>query len=61
MEKRRRTQAIRQVRDQDLLASTTARLGFEQIGKGAMCQLAALICNPLFVVIRRLVLATIKW
>ncbi len=61
MAERRRTQALRQVRDRDLLATSAVRLGFEQIGNGVAVRLAALIFNPLFVVFRRFVLATVSW
>jgi hypothetical protein len=58
--KRRATQALREVRDRDLLASTTHRLDLGQIGGGPVFRLAQLVLNPAFFLLRRLSLALVR-
>ena len=61
MEVRRRTQALRRVRDRELLALTTYRLAFEQSAGGPLPRLASLVFDPLFFLLHRLTLAVIRW
>lgn len=61
MESRRRTQALRRIRDRDLIARCTQRLAFEQTGGGGIARLAHLVFDPLFSVLRRLALTLIWW
>jgi GT2 family glycosyltransferase len=61
MDSRRRTQALRQVRDRDLLAGTTSHLAFAQPATGLLSRLASLLFDPLFWVLRGLMLAVMRW
>jgi GT2 family glycosyltransferase len=61
MESRRQTQALRRVGDRALLAATCDRLDFQQTGPGPAARLAAMVFNPLFLLLRRLALAVIRW
>lgn len=61
MQSRRRTQALRRVRDRDLIARTTYRLAFEQTGGGVIARWAHLVFDPLFFALHRLALMLIWW
>lgn len=61
MAKRRQTQALRTVRDRDLLLGTTHRLDYAQTGKGFLPRLAGWIFDPLFYLLRGLTLALVWW
>lgn len=61
MDSRRRTQALRQVRDRDLLALSSYRLDFGQSGPGWAARLASGVFDPLFWLLRRLALAVMAW
>ena len=61
MESRRRTQALRRVRDRDLIAAATHRLDFEQIGNRVAARLAHLLFDLPFFVLHRLALGLIRW
>ena len=60
-ESRRQVQAMRRVRDRDLIARCTHRLAYEQTGSGLIARLAHLVFDPLFFVLHRLALALIWW
>jgi GT2 family glycosyltransferase len=61
VESRRQVQAMRRVRDYDLIARCTYRLAYEQTGGGLIARLAHLVFDPLFFVLHRLALALIWW
>ena len=61
MRSRRQVQAMRRVRDRDLIARCTHRLAYEQTGSGFIARLAHLMFDPLFFVLHRLALALIWW
>jgi GT2 family glycosyltransferase len=61
MGSRREVQAMRRVRDRDLIARCTHRLAYEQTGSGLTVCLAHLVFDPLFLVLHRLALALIWW
>jgi len=61
MAARRRTQALRRVRDWDLLAQSTHRLDYGQVGDGRAARLAQAVFDPLFAVWRRVALALVRW
>jgi GT2 family glycosyltransferase len=61
MERRRQTQALRRVRDRDLIARCTHRLAYEQTGAGRIARLAHTVFDPLFFALQRLALALIWW
>lgn len=61
MESRRRTQALRRVRDRDLIARCAHRLAYEQTGNGFVVALAHVVFDPLFFVVHRLALALVWW
>lgn len=61
MASRRRTQALRQVRDRDLLLQCTYRLDYGQAGPGWAARLARWVFDPLFWLLRRLALAVMAW
>lgn len=61
MESRSRTQALRRVRDRDLLARCAYRLAYEQFDSGLIGRLAHTVFDPLFSVLHRLAMAWIGW
>lgn len=61
MAKRRQTQALRRVRDRDLLAGCSYRLDYAQAGAGWPARLASALFDPLFAVLHRLALAVMWW
>jgi GT2 family glycosyltransferase len=62
MIKRSTTQGLRrQTRDRDLLALMTARIDYGQTGNTWVSKLAALIFDPLFTLLRGLVLIVVWW
>jgi GT2 family glycosyltransferase len=61
MERRHRTQALRRVRDRELLARCTYRLAFEQAGPNWAARAAHVGFDPLFFAFQRLALALIWW
>ena len=61
MEKRRRTQALRQVHDRDLLVRCAYRLEYEQSGGGWAARLASRVFDPLFFLLHRGALAVMAW
>ena len=60
-QKRRHTQALRQVRDRELLARCAFRLDYAQSGGGPAARLASWIFDPLFWAWQRLALAVMWW
>lgn len=61
LNKRRQTQAIRCIRDVDLLQSCTYQLAFKQTGDGLAQQIASIVFNPLFFALQRVALKVIRW
>jgi len=61
MQSRRQVQALRRVRDRDLIARCTYRLAYEQFDSGPVARLAHLVFDPLFLALHRLALALIWW
>ncbi len=61
MTSRRQVQALRRVRDRDLLSRCDYRLAYEQVAGGAVARLAHLLFDPPFFVLRKLALALIRW
>jgi GT2 family glycosyltransferase len=58
---RQRTQALRRVRDRDLILGLTHRLAFEQTGEGLVPRLAHAFFDPLFCVCKALAWAVVWW
>ena len=61
MEARAATQSLRRVRDRDLIAQCTHRLGFEQTGPGFIARVAHVVFDPLFFLLHRLALTLVWW
>lgn len=53
LEQRRRTQALRRVSDQAVLAAYTSRIEFAQTGSGFVARTASALFDPLFLLLRR--------
>ncbi len=58
---RRQTQALRRVRDRDLIAQGTYGLAYEQAGRGLVARLAHFGFDPFFFLLQRLALALMDW
>ena len=58
---RRQTQRLRQVPDRDVLRLCTYRLDYGQVSNGPLARMAALLLDPLFFLLRCLVLAVVRW
>jgi hypothetical protein len=61
LQSRKATQALRSVRDRDLLAQCEWRLAYEQTGSGLVGRLAHMVFDPVFFIVFRLSLAVIRW
>ncbi|HKP13429.1 MAG TPA: glycosyltransferase family 2 protein [Blastocatellia bacterium] len=61
LRKRRETQALREVGDREMLKSTGFRIDFGQAAPGAVGGVARLIFNPVFYVMRAVLLALVWW
>ncbi|UCC63064.1 MAG: glycosyltransferase family 2 protein [Anaerolineae bacterium] len=61
MASRRQTQALRRVKDRDLIAGCTHRLAFEQTGDGVIARAVHLVFDPLFFLCKQLALVLIRW
>jgi hypothetical protein len=61
MEKRMRVQALRRVRDRDLIAQSTSGIPYEQTGTGPLAWMARLAFDPLFWVLQNLALLLMWW
>jgi GT2 family glycosyltransferase len=61
LRKRRETQALRAVADRDMLKSTGFRIDFGQAASGFLGGAARAIFDPLFFVIRAILLAVVWW
>lgn len=61
MEKRRRTQRLRRVRDRELLRSCAYKLPYGQLDASLLGSMAGFVLDPLFFVLHRLALALIWW
>lgn len=61
MQSRRQVQALRRVRDRDLISQCTYRLAYEQFDSGPIGRLARLVFDPLFLALHKLALALIWW
>jgi GT2 family glycosyltransferase len=59
--RRHATQLLRRVDDRALLALCGSRLEFEQTGSGLVAAAAHLLFDPLFLVLHRLALQTVRW
>ena len=60
-QKRAATQALRKVRDRDLLQHMGFHLDFGQVGQGRLPRLAQMVFNPLFFLLRGLALLLVWW
>ena len=58
--RRRRTQALRRVRDRDLLVTCSGRLAYEHTGDGLAASLAHALLDPLFGALHRVALAVTR-
>lgn len=61
MRKRKQTQSLRKVPDRTLLRHTGFKLDFDQANKGIVAPLGRFIFNPLFFVLRIIMLALVWW
>lgn len=61
LETRRRTQALRRVKDRDLIHSLTHRMDYEQTVGGMVPRLAHVLFDPLFWLFQRLAWALVRW
>jgi len=61
LDARRETQKLRRVSDRSLLAATSYRLAFEQTGDGFVARVAHVVFDPLFLLLRHLALALVRW
>ena len=61
MRKRRDTQALRRVPDSELLRNTTFRLDFSQASNGLTGTLAQFLFDPLFLILRAVVMTLVWW
>jgi GT2 family glycosyltransferase len=61
LESRRSTQALRRVRDRDLMRSLTHSLSYEQTGEGMTPRLAHALLDPLFWLSQRLACTLVRW
>jgi hypothetical protein len=61
MHDRRQTQALRHLRDRDLLRLCTYRLDYGQVVSGPLGRMAGLVLDPLFYLLRCLVLGLVWW
>ncbi len=61
MRSRKTAQGQRLISDRDLLQSTTYRLEFEQTGDDLTTQLAHTLFDPLFFVVFRFAMLTVRW
>ena len=61
MQARARVQALRAVRDRDLLAIHSFRLPFEQVGRDPLTRLAHLVFDPAFFVLSLLAKGLVWW
>jgi hypothetical protein len=60
MKARRRVQALRRVRDHDLLATCTHCLAFEQTGTGWMARIAHAVFDPLFLLLYHIAVVLLR-
>jgi GT2 family glycosyltransferase len=61
LDSRRRVQALRRVRDRELIRPLAHRLDYGQTGEGPVARLAHVIFDPLFWLAHRLALAVVWW
>lgn len=61
LECRRHTQALRQVRDRELLRPLVYKLSYEQTGDGMAPRMAHVLFDPLFWLLQRLAWALVWW
>ena len=61
LRKRRETQALREVGDRQMLKSTGFRIDFGQASGGFVAVVARAIFDPLFYVMRAILLAVVWW
>jgi GT2 family glycosyltransferase len=61
MNQRRRAQAMRRVRDRDLIGQCTHQLAYEQIGDSFFARLAHVLLDPTFFALQRIALTLMWW
>jgi GT2 family glycosyltransferase len=61
LRKRRQTQALRQVGDREMIKSTGFRIDFGQAAPGLIGSIARAVFDPLFYVMRAILLAVVWW
>jgi hypothetical protein len=61
MDKRRATQALRRAGDREIIRHTTFRLEFEQAAAGPVAALVGIVFNPVFFVLRAVMLLIVWW
>ncbi len=59
--KRRLNQAQRRVPDRTLLKQMGYKLDFGQVARGLLARIASLVCDPVFWLLRQVVLAVVWW
>jgi GT2 family glycosyltransferase len=61
MKKRKATQALRTISDRELLKRQGFKLDFGQAAGGVVAKLAGFVFNPLFFILRSIILALVWW
>jgi GT2 family glycosyltransferase len=61
MRDRQQTQRLRRISDRDLLRWCTHRLDYGQVCSGPLSKIAAWVFDPIFYLLRRLVLGLVQW
>jgi GT2 family glycosyltransferase len=61
MNQRQRTQAMRRVRDRDLIGQCTHLLAYEQVGDSFLARLAHALLDPTFLALQRIALTLMWW
>lgn len=61
MQDRQQTQRLRRVSDRDLLRLCTYDLDYGQVASGPLARMAGLLLDPLFYLLRCLILAAVRW
>jgi len=61
MASRKRAQALRRVKDRDILARCTTSLAYQQTGEGFVTRAASWVFDPLFSILYRATLLLVRW
>jgi GT2 family glycosyltransferase len=61
LRKRRETQMLRQTTDRELLRHTTFKLQFQEVDRGVAGTLANHVFNPIFFLLRSMVMGLVRW